>query len=75
MDEKEAPFSVELQLDSLGDVIVGVSHEQFSPYVVIAMLEMAKQKILAQFMMSIHNQRQQQQTLVVPDQRIHVPRI
>ena len=43
MDEKEAPFSVELQLDSLGDVIVGVSHEQFSPYVVIAMLEMANQ--------------------------------
>ena len=75
MDNSEV-FSVELRLDEYGDVQVGVSQEQFSPYVVVAMLEMAKQKVLAQFMMSVHHQRQaqQQSAILVPDSRLTVPR-
>lgn len=71
---QQEPFSLHLTLDQFGDTMVTPSGETFDPYVAITMLEMAKQKIIGQFMMGIVQQRQQQPNIIVPDQGLVVPR-
>lgn len=67
-------FTISLTLDKFGDTMIGVNTEEFSPLIVVGMLEAAKSKILGHMAMGIMAARQNEPQLLVPDSQLLVPR-
>lgn len=73
---QDEAIGIQIVLDQFGGVQLATQPEAFNPYLLLTMLEMAKQTILAQYMMGVAQERQaaMQGSLIVPQQELLVPR-